>query len=164
MATASRLLRPHRVLGVVSEDVPFSLNTLGDESFVTTSIGNQFQVFKVSNLRVSAVSQPMAHPITAIASRGETTFVACSRTISVFDRMRQVATLGHHPGSVVQLLVLGEHLVSLCEAGCLRVTLVKRPELTARHLVVVEERRARAAAGTVDAMDEDEEEVIEDGQ
>ena len=189
-SVSSRLLSPHRVLGVVSDDVPMDVKTLGDEGFVTVSIGHAFQVFKVEHLRVVSVSQPMPRRITALASRAEQTYVACGSSIAVWDRMKHLATLGSHPGQVVSMLVLGDYLLSTCDAGCLKVWLVKRKELTARHKVVTEEKRDRAAAAkarkrrlaAMDAMDEDgaegeeagkgddgeeeeeEEGVVEDGQ
>jgi hypothetical protein len=42
--SASKLYYPYRALGVVTDGVPFVLNRLGEECFVTTSVGKSFQV------------------------------------------------------------------------------------------------------------------------
>ena len=107
MAT-SKILAPHRVIGVVGDGVtPFALKSLGGEPFVTVSVGYAFQVFSVEHLRVVAVSQRMPRRITALVAGGrDRTFVACGRTIDVWERMHRLAALGSHPGQVVSMLVL----------------------------------------------------------
>jgi hypothetical protein len=77
---SSRVLAPHRVLGVVADGVtPYALQSLGGEPFVTVSVGHAFQVFSVEHLRVEAVSQRMPKSISALAVLGERTFVACGK-------------------------------------------------------------------------------------
>ena len=76
----SRVLEPHRAIGVVGDGrTPFAFQGLGDEPFVTVSVGHAFQVFEASHLRVVAVSQRMHLRIVALASQGERTFVACGK-------------------------------------------------------------------------------------
>lgn len=77
---SSRVLAPHRVLGVVGDGVtPFAMQSLGGEPFVTVSVGHAFQVYSVEHLRVEAVSQRMPNSITALAVLKERTFVACGK-------------------------------------------------------------------------------------
>ena len=118
----AKVLAPHRVIGVVGDGAtPFALQSLGGEPFITVSVGYAFQVFSVEHLRVAAVSQRTARRITALAAGGrDRTFVACGRTVDVWERMHPLARLGSHPGKVVALLPLGPLLVSVCDRGCLR--------------------------------------------
>jgi U3 small nucleolar RNA-associated protein 21 len=48
--SASKLYYPYRALGVVTDGVPFVLNRLGEECFVTTSVGKSFQVQQLFSL------------------------------------------------------------------------------------------------------------------
>lgn len=43
-ARASRLFIPYRAVGLITDGAPFHVNRLGDRTFITTSIGDAFQV------------------------------------------------------------------------------------------------------------------------
>ena len=60
---SSRILDPYRAIGLVTSDVPFVLNNLGTQSFLTVAIGNAFQVFKCEKLTLSLVSPQLQHDI-----------------------------------------------------------------------------------------------------
>lgn len=59
----SRVFRPYRAVGVVTEDVPFVLNTLGAKNFVTVSIGRAFQVFDTDKLSLAIISPQLTRRI-----------------------------------------------------------------------------------------------------
>jgi U3 small nucleolar RNA-associated protein 21 len=44
------LFSPFRALGTVCNEVPFDVQGLGKEHFVTTSVGNAFHVYNVCHL------------------------------------------------------------------------------------------------------------------
>lgn len=94
---SSRVFAPHRAIGVVGDGrTPFSLQSLGGEPFVTVSVGHAFQVFNGEHLRVVAVSQRMPRAITALATRGDRTFVACGKVLLLKLRcIGRVLTLWH---------------------------------------------------------------------
>jgi hypothetical protein len=55
----STLYAPYRTIGIVCDKNEFVLNRLGEENFITVSIGNCFQVFRVAHkLAVCLVSRP----------------------------------------------------------------------------------------------------------
>ena len=55
----SSLYTPYRSLGYICDRNPFALNRLGEEMFLTATIGNCFQVFKLSHkMAVCLVSKP----------------------------------------------------------------------------------------------------------
>lgn len=43
-ARGSKLFVPYRAVGLVTDGAPFHVNRLGDRAFITTSIGDAFQV------------------------------------------------------------------------------------------------------------------------
>jgi U3 small nucleolar RNA-associated protein 21 len=73
MPTSVALYEPFRVVGLVSDDIPFVLQKLGDETFLYTVVGNCFQVFKTDRLVVCLVSRPAPGKINAI----QVSFCSC---------------------------------------------------------------------------------------
>ena len=115
MATSgSRIFQPFRAVGVVSGDVPFSLNSLGSERFVTVPVGNSFHVYNCSDLRLALVSSLVDRPIAAVCNVNETTFTACGSSLLVWHRAHVVQRLdGEHGANITQLLSFGPTVVSI---------------------------------------------------
>lgn len=64
MTSHSRAFQPFRALGLVSNHVPFSLQTLGGgEQFVTTCIGRSFHVYNCDKLRLVMASDQVTIPL-----------------------------------------------------------------------------------------------------
>ena len=51
------LYSPYRAIGYVCDANPFSVNRLGEEIFITVSIGSCFQVFRLNRLVACLVSK-----------------------------------------------------------------------------------------------------------
>lgn len=68
---SSRLFQPYRAVGLVTEDVPFALTTLGPKNFVTVSIGKAFQVYDSDHLTLAIVSPPMGQSVRCAGAPGE---------------------------------------------------------------------------------------------
>lgn len=47
----SRLYQPFRAIGYITTDVPFLVETRGQDFFLTTSVGNSFQTYNVRRIR-----------------------------------------------------------------------------------------------------------------
>lgn len=47
------IFEPYRALGYITASVPFSVQRLGTETFVTVSVGKAFQIYDVSPLSPS---------------------------------------------------------------------------------------------------------------
>ena len=43
------IFEPYRAIGCITSSVPFSVQRLGTETFLTVSVGKAFQIFNVSN-------------------------------------------------------------------------------------------------------------------
>lgn len=53
----SALYAPFKAIGYVTDENPFKINRLGDEIFLTVSVGHHFQVYRVNKLTVCLVSK-----------------------------------------------------------------------------------------------------------
>jgi hypothetical protein len=62
----SALFSAYKAVGHVCDSIPFVLNRLGEETFLTVSIGKCFQVFRIDKLAVCLVSNSMDENISAI--------------------------------------------------------------------------------------------------
>ena len=80
------LLVPYRAVGLVADPVPFSINQLGVETFITTAVGRSFQVFSEAKLRLAFNGPQLPRAVTALATTDELTAVACGTTAFVYKR------------------------------------------------------------------------------
>jgi hypothetical protein len=91
----SALYSSYKAVGYVTDGTPFVLSKLGEENFLTTSIGNSFQVYRVNRLNVCLVSASISNDdqtsqttknITSLQSHGHETFASVGNTVVVFNR------------------------------------------------------------------------------
>lgn len=108
----SQLFCPYKAIGYVTDGNPFSINRLGNETFLTTSIGKSFQVYKLDHLRVSLVSKITNDNITCIETSGHETYVAVKNDIIVYNRNDIVRTYKKHKSNILGLLIVGNILLS----------------------------------------------------
>ncbi|DBB09195.1 TPA: hypothetical protein ACH3X3_007787 [Trebouxia sp. C0006] len=107
------LFQPFRALGYISDDIPFAVQRRGKETFVTVSVGKAWQVYSCSKLGVRLVGPQFEHNVKALACRGDLTFAAVKNDIIVCQRVHRIGTYSGHTGSIIQLLTLGDILLSL---------------------------------------------------
>ncbi|KAF2297053.1 hypothetical protein GH714_016148 [Hevea brasiliensis] len=107
------IFEPYRVIGCITSSVPFSVQRLGTETFVTVSVGKAFQVYNCAKLNLVLVSPQLPKKIRAFASYRDFTFAAYGNHIAVFKRTQQVATWSRHSAKVNLLLLFGDHILSV---------------------------------------------------
>ncbi|XP_002534411.2 U3 small nucleolar RNA-associated protein 21 homolog isoform X2 [Ricinus communis] len=107
------IFEPFRAIGYITTSVPFSVQRLGTETFVTVSVGKAFQVYNCAKLNLVLVSPQLPHKIRALASYRDFTFAAYANHIAVFKRSQQVATWSRHSAKVNLLLLFGDHIISV---------------------------------------------------
>ncbi|KAI4379695.1 hypothetical protein MLD38_005958 [Melastoma candidum] len=107
------IFEPYRAIGYITSGIPFSVNRLGTETFVTVSVGKAFQVYNCAKLSLVLVGPHLPSKIRALASYREYTFAAYGNLVGVFHRANQVAIWNKHEAKVNLLLVFGDHLLSL---------------------------------------------------
>ncbi|KAK9786275.1 hypothetical protein WJX73_004830 [Symbiochloris irregularis] len=109
----SPLFLPFRALGYITDDVPFAVQRRGRETFVTVSVGKTWQVYNCSKLRLALVGPQLPHQISALASKGDLTFAAVGAEVVACQRVHRIGTYCGHTSAIIQLLCLGNILLSL---------------------------------------------------
>lgn len=107
------IFEPYRAIGYITSEVPFSVQRLGTETFVTVSVGKAWQVYNCAKLTLAMVGPQLPKKIRALASFRDYTFAAFGTDIGVFKRSQQVATWSRHSEKVNLLLVFGEYVLSV---------------------------------------------------
>ncbi|XP_043710403.1 WD repeat-containing protein 36-like [Telopea speciosissima] len=111
------IFEPFRAIGYITTSVPFSVQRLGTETFVTVSVGKAWQVYDCAKLSLVLVGPQLPKKIRALASYRDYTFAAYGNNIGVFKRAHQVATWTRHNDNVNWLLLFGEHVLSVDAKG-----------------------------------------------
>lgn len=111
------IFEPFRAIGYITSSVPFSVQRLGTETFVTVSVGKSWQIYNCAKLSLVLVGPQLAKKIRALASYRDYTFAAYGNEIGVFKRAHQVATWSRHTAKVNLLLLFGEHILSVDVEG-----------------------------------------------
>ncbi|GLT28646.1 hypothetical protein SLA2020_035620 [Shorea laevis] len=111
------IFEPYRALGYITSSVPFSVQRLGTETFVTVSVGKAFQIYNCAKLNLVLIGPQLPKKIRALASYRDYTFAAYGTHIAVFKRAHQVATWSRHSAKVNLLLLFGEHILSVDAEG-----------------------------------------------
>lgn len=102
-----------RAIGYITSGVPFSVQRLGIETFVTVSVGKAFQIYNCAKLNLVLVGPQLPKKIRALASFRDLTFAAHGNEIAVFKRAHQVATWSWHNAKINSLLLFGAHILSV---------------------------------------------------
>ncbi|VFR02322.1 unnamed protein product [Cuscuta campestris] len=111
------IFEPFRAIGYITTNVPFSVQRLGTETFVTVSIGKAFQIYNCAKLNLVLVGPQLPKKIRALASYRDYTFAAYGNDIAVVKRAHQVATWSRHTAKVNHLLLFGDHILSVDVEG-----------------------------------------------
>jgi U3 small nucleolar RNA-associated protein 21 len=126
----SRVFVPYRILGQVTNHVPFSLQARGTEYFLTTSIGRAFHIYNVDKLDLLFVSAQTDEPIVTLASHDEITFTGIGSEIWLWHRANYSGKLvGPSKKPVKSIMVFGDYLIVVHEQGCIRVWEYTKTEL-----------------------------------
>jgi hypothetical protein len=119
----ANLYSPYRAIGYVCDGNQFSINRLGEEIFITVSIGSCFQVFRLNKLVACLVSKNVPGKINCIQSIGHETFVGVNNDIIVFDRANIVRKYEAHQHQVAGFVAIGTTLISYDTANNVKVCL-----------------------------------------
>ncbi|KAL6603057.1 hypothetical protein ACP70R_043418 [Stipagrostis hirtigluma subsp. patula] len=107
------IFEPFRAIGYITAGgVPFSVQRLGTETFVTVSVGKAFHVYNCAKLNLVLAGPQLPKKIRALASYKDYTFAAYGSDIAVFKRTDQVVTWSRHEEKVNRLYLFGEYILS----------------------------------------------------
>lgn len=111
------IFEPFRAIGYITTRVPFSVQRLGTETFVTVSVGKAWQIYNCAKLSLVLVGPQLPKKIRALASYRDYTFAAYGSEIAVFKRVHQVGTWSRHTAKVNNILLFGDHILSVDVEG-----------------------------------------------
>jgi len=117
---SSKIFSGYRALGVNSDHVPCIIryNQKHQETYVISSIGKAFHVYKCSNMGLVRVSDTLEHEINCLASDANFIYAAAANKIYAFKLGRKVAkTYTGHKENVHLLLPFSSQLVSVDESN-----------------------------------------------
>ncbi|KAL6759017.1 WD40 repeat-like protein [Haematococcus lacustris] len=117
MTSQPPLFKPFRALGYITEDAPFAVQRQGKETFVTVSVGKAWQVYNCGKLTLVLVGPQLPGTIRALAAKGDITLAAVGNSIIVCKRVHRLCVLRGHAAPILQLLVLGNLVLSLDTSG-----------------------------------------------
>ncbi|KAF6265106.1 WD40 repeat-like protein [Scenedesmus sp. NREL 46B-D3] len=107
------LFKPFRALGYITENVPFAVQRRGKETYAVVSVGRTWQVYNTSKLTLVMVGPQLPRAVVALAAKGDLTFAATGAAIHEAKRMHASGVYAGHRAAVLQMLVLGDNLLSL---------------------------------------------------
>ncbi|GBF88408.1 hypothetical protein Rsub_01120 [Raphidocelis subcapitata] len=113
MQAGGPLFKPFRALGYITDDVPFAVQRRGKEAYVTVSVGRTWQIYNTAKLTLVMVGPQLSRAVTALAVKGDLTFAATGAAIEECRRAHKSGEYRGHSAPVVQMLVLGDTLLSL---------------------------------------------------
>ncbi|KAL0092025.1 Utp21 specific WD40 associated putative domain-containing protein [Phycomyces blakesleeanus] len=117
----SRIFQPFRAIGYITNDIPFVIETRGQDYFLTTSVGNNFQTYNVAKMNLLFVSPTTENAISAMTSANGITYAACGNSVLAFKRGKEFSRVGGEGNFIIfQLLVLGPYVVGLCDDNTLK--------------------------------------------
>ncbi|KAI8062716.1 Utp21 specific WD40 associated putative domain-containing protein [Gongronella butleri] len=126
----SRIYQPFRALGYITNDTPFVVESRGQEYFLTTSVGHNFQTYNLAKMHLLFVGPTTDEPISAMTSAAGVTYVATGNKVLSYKRGREVHRLqGAGKFTIVQLIVMGQLVAGLCDDNSLRVWDMAKNEL-----------------------------------
>lgn len=117
----SCLYSPYRAIGYVCDSNPFVINRLGEEIFITVSIGKCFQIFRMNKLVACLVSKTAPGAISGLQAIGHETFVNVDKSIVVYDRANIVRKYEVHTSPIVGSVSVGTMLLSFDQENNIKV-------------------------------------------
>ncbi|KAI8993445.1 Utp21 specific WD40 associated putative domain-containing protein [Pilobolus umbonatus] len=117
----SRIFQPYRALGYVTNEVPYFINNLGSDYFLTTCVGNSFQTYNLERMNLLFVSTPTEKPINAMTYFKKAVYVATENSIIGYNRGKEFRRIvGEGQFSIMQMLILGPYIAALCDDNTLK--------------------------------------------
>lgn len=112
----SKIFSPFRVLGNVSNQIPFAVGTLGQTFYIVTSVGRSFQIYDANTLHLLFVSQnQMPCEITSLSAHFHHVYVSYGNKVGIFKRGRledEVSFQLEENDCIKGVSVFGDYLVA----------------------------------------------------
>eukprot|EP01134_Creolimax_fragrantissima_P007953 CFRG7953T1 len=106
-AGKSQIFHPYRALGYVTNHVPFALQTKTNTHFITTCIGDSFQMYNAAKMNLLFVSSPVGEPITCMDMVKDNVITCSGNQVISWHRGRKVRVVGEHTSNIQHMLCFG---------------------------------------------------------
>ncbi|KAI7894563.1 Utp21 specific WD40 associated putative domain-containing protein [Mucor mucedo] len=113
----SKIYQPFRAIGYVTNEIPYLINNLGQDYFLTTCVGSSFQTYNLGRMNLLFVSTPTEKPITCMATHNKVVYAAAGNIVIGYKRGREVSRVGDSEGNfnITQIIILGAYIAALCD-------------------------------------------------
>ncbi len=140
------LFLPYKAVGYIADSTPFVINHLGDEDFLTVSIGRAIQIYRLPKLHVCLVSREIPEDengkISNMAVRKHDTFVSVGSNIHVYNRTNIVRTYDNeHSSTIIGLNIINNLLVSYDQTNMIVVIDIKKRKSIRKFTINTQESR-----------------------
>ncbi|CCK69055.1 rRNA-processing protein UTP21 KNAG_0B06260 [Huiozyma naganishii CBS 8797] len=109
----SKVFSPFRVVGNVSNGLPFAVGTLGSTYYIVSSVGKSFQIYDANNLHLLFVSEEeTSSSITALAAHFHYVYAAFGNCVGVYKRGIQefLIELESNTATIRNICVFGDYM------------------------------------------------------
>lgn len=126
----SRIFSPFRVLGLVSNHVPFALSVQaakgalsGPAVNIISCVGRSWLNWEAGKMNLVFAGSETPTPITSLAVHRNEIFAAAGNQVMRYNRGKQVAVYepsevqGEGGANIVKILLMGDQLIGLTEKG-----------------------------------------------
>ncbi|KAJ3492092.1 hypothetical protein NLI96_g199 [Meripilus lineatus] len=124
-STGPRLFAPFRALGLITNHVPFALQTRsfkgsteGPRLHILTCLGKSWALWEGGKMTLLFVGQELDEPITSMAMDGNHVWVSAGPNIIQFLRGKEIRRVENPLGtSITSIIIFGSQLLALTEDG-----------------------------------------------
>ncbi|SCV04690.1 LANO_0G11760g1_1 [Lachancea nothofagi CBS 11611] len=109
----SKVLSPFRIVGNVSNGVPFAVGTLGTTFYIVTSVGKSFQIYDANTLHLLFVSEHETDSaITCLATHFQHVFAGFGNKVGIYrrGRLEHFIELPDSDAVVTNICIFGDFL------------------------------------------------------
>ncbi|CAO3658833.1 unnamed protein product [Umbelopsis ramanniana] len=130
LAVKPKIFHPFRAIGYITNDVPAAFDARGQDFFMTTCVGKNFQIYNLKKMNLLLVGPQASAPLTAIATMNNITFAACGSSLIIYKRAKEIDRItSDSEFAIIQLVIFGGHILGLCDDNVLRMWDYKTLEL-----------------------------------
>lgn len=122
-----KIFNPFRVIGTVSNEIPFAVGSLGSSYYVVTSVGRSFQIYDVATLHLLFVSQGLTpSKITYLTAHFHYVYAAFKNSVGIYKRGLLQDTIECPTELTInRVIVFGEYLIATSSSN--EVFVYKKP-------------------------------------
>lgn len=122
--SASKIFSPFRIIGNVTNEIPFAVGTLGSTYYIVTCVGKSFQIYDANNLHLLFVAEKETEfKITCLATHFHHVFAGFGSKVGIYKRGKLVylLELPNQNVEVNNICIFGDYLCVSANDNCVYV-------------------------------------------